>query len=63
MSATRGLFQVTRLPQGMKYSGAIFQQAIEEVLKVLGGCVAYQGDVILIGATETELRGNRDRTP
>ena len=35
---------------------AILQQAIEEMLKGLDGCVAYQDDILLFGVTEAELR-------
>ena len=56
VNTTRGLFRVTRLQQGLKNAAAIFQQAIEEVLKGLDGCVAYQDDILLFGVTEAELR-------
>ena len=56
LNITRGLFRVTRLQQGLKNGAAIFQLAIEEVLKKLDGCVAYQDDILLIGVTEAELR-------
>ena len=44
------------IQQGLKNAAAIFQQAIEEVLKGLDGCVAYQDDILLFGVTEAELR-------
>ena len=56
VNTTRGLFGVTRLQQGLQNAAAIFQQAIEEVLKGLDGCVAYQDDILLFGVTEAELR-------
>ena len=56
VNTTRGLFRVTRLQQELKNAAAIFQQAIEEVLKGLDGCVAYQDDILLFGVTEAELR-------
>ena len=56
VNTTRGLFRVTRLQQGQKNAAAIFQQAVEEVLKGLDGCVAYQSDILLFGVTEAELR-------
>ena len=56
VNTTRGLFRVTRLQQGLKNAAAIFQQAIEEVLKRLDGCVAYQNDILLFGVTEAKLR-------
>ena len=56
VNTTRGLFGVTRLQQGLKNAAAIFQQAIEEVLKGLDGCVAYQDDIFLFGVTEAEVR-------
>ena len=55
MNTTRGLFRVTRLQQGLKHAASILQQAIEEVLKGLDGCVAYQDDILLFGVTEVEL--------
>ena len=56
VNTTRGLFRVTRLQQGLQNAAAISQQAIEEVLKGLDGCVAYQDDSLLFGVTEAELR-------
>ena len=55
VNTTRGLFRVTRLQQGLKNAASIFQQAIEEVLKGLDGCVAYQHDILLFGVIEAEL--------
>ena len=55
VNTTRGLFRVTQLQQGLKNAAAIFQQAIEEVLKGLDGCVAYQDDILLFDVTEAEL--------
>ena len=52
VNTTRSLFRVTRLQQGLKNAAAIFQQAIEEVLKGLDDCVAY-----------LVVRCNRGRTP
>ena len=40
----------------MKNAAAIFQQALEEALKGLDGCVAYQDDILLFGVTEAEVR-------
>ena len=37
-------------------AAAIFQQAIEDVLKGLDGCVACQDDILLFRVTEAELR-------
>ena len=48
--------RVIRLQRRLKNAAAIFQQAIEGVLKGLDGCVAYQGDIMLFGVTEAELR-------
>ena len=52
----RGLFRVTQLQQGLKNAAAIFQQAIEEVLKGLDDCVEYQNDILLFGVTGAKLR-------
>ena len=56
VKTTRGLFRVTRLQQGLKNAAAIFQQAIEEMLRGLDGCVAYQDNILLFGVTEAEIR-------
>ena len=56
VNTTRGLFRVTRLQQRLKNAAAIFQQAIEEVLKGLDGWVAFQDHILLFGVTEAELR-------
>ena len=56
LNTTRGLFRVTRLQQGLKNAAAVFQQAIEEVINGLDGCVAYRDDVLLFGVTKAELR-------
>ena len=56
INTTRGLFRVTRLQQGLKNAAAIFQQAMEQMLKGLSGVVAYQDDILVHGSTEAELR-------
>ena len=56
VNTTRGLFRVTRLQQGLKNAAAKFQHSIEEVIKGLDGCVAYQDHILLFGVTEAELR-------
>ena len=56
LNKTGVLIRVTRLQIGLKNAASIFQQAIEEVLKGLGGCVAYQDDILLFGVTEAKLR-------
>ena len=56
VNTTRGLFRVTPLQQRWKNAAAIYQQAIEEVLKGLDGWVAYQDDVLLFRVTEAEHR-------
>ena len=40
----------------MKNAAAIFQQALEEALKGLDGCVAYKDDILWFVVTEAELR-------
>ena len=53
---TWGFFRVTRLQQGLENAATIFQQVIDEKLKGLTGCIAYQDDIFLYGATDVELR-------
>ena len=47
INTTKGLYQMTRLPKGMKNSSAIFQRVIEEILSGIRGVLVYQDDILL----------------
>lgn len=55
INTTKGLYEFTRLPKGMKNSSAIFQRTIEEVLSGLKGVVIYQDDILIHGIDKAEL--------
>ena len=64
VNTSRGLLKPTRLMMGMKNASAIFQRALEQVLKGLI-CIIFQDDVLVWGHTESQLqkrlRAVRDR--
>ena len=47
INTSKGLFQMTRLPKGMKNSSAIFQRVMEQILKGIQGLIIYQDDILL----------------
>ena len=50
------LYQYTRMPQGFKNSGAIFQRIMDNILKDDLGvrCTCYMDDIVVFGVTEKE---------
>ena len=58
INTSKGLYRMTRLLKGMKNSSAIFQKAMEGILKDIEGLIIYQDD-ILIYATSSELQAKR----
>lgn len=55
INTSKGLYQMLRLPKGMKNSSAIFQRAIEVILKDIPGVLVYQDDVLLHAPTSDAL--------
>ena len=47
LNTSKGLYQMLRLPKGMKNSSAIFQRVIELILKDIPGVLVYQDDILL----------------
>ena len=47
INTSKGLYQMLRLPKGMKNSSAIFQRVIEALLKDIPGVLIYQDDILL----------------
>jgi hypothetical protein len=47
INTTKGLYQMTRLPKGMKNSSAIFQRIMEDILRDLKGVVIFQDDIFI----------------
>ena len=47
LNTSKGLFQMQRLPKGMKNSSAIFQRVIESILKDIPGLLVFQDDILL----------------
>ena len=60
INTTKGLYQFTRLQMGMKNASAIFQRAIETVLKGVQGVVIYQDDVLVHAPTKSQLHKRLD---
>ncbi|KAL7075758.1 hypothetical protein ACQ4LE_005395 [Meloidogyne hapla] len=50
----RGLFEVQRLPFGVKSAPAIFQKLMDELISGLHGVFAYLDDLIIVSKNETE---------
>jgi transposase InsO family protein len=47
INTSKGLYQMLRLPKGMKNSSAIFQRVMESTLKDIPGVVIFQDDILL----------------
>jgi len=58
INTSKGLFQMTRLPKGMKNSSAIFQRVMESILKDIPNVIIYQDD-ILIYAPNSDILAKR----
>lgn len=54
LATHRGLVRLTRLPFGLSSAPALFQAAIDEIIKNLPGTVAYLDDVIVAGSSYVE---------
>ncbi|KAL7077667.1 hypothetical protein ACQ4LE_002821 [Meloidogyne hapla] len=50
----RGLFEVQRLPFGVKSAPAIFQKLMDELISGLNGVFAYLDDLIIVSKNERE---------
>jgi hypothetical protein len=55
INTVKGLYQLTRLPKGMKNSSAIFQRVMEDILKDIAGVVVYQDDILIHAISADEL--------
>ena len=58
VNTVNGLYELTRLPKGMKNSSALFQRAMEAILKDIPGVIIYQDD-ILVHAESSDLLARR----
>ena len=58
INTVNGLYELTRLPKGMKNSSALFQRAMETILKDIPGVIIYQDD-ILVHAESSDLLARR----
>ena len=47
INTNKGLFQMLRLPKGMKNSSAVFQRVMELILKNIPGVLIFQDDILL----------------
>ncbi|XP_054257498.1 uncharacterized protein K02A2.6-like [Macrosteles quadrilineatus] len=54
LATHKGLFRLTRLPYGLSSAPALFQAAIDEIIKNLPGTVAYLDDVLIGGHSYPE---------
>ena len=50
----RGLFRYNRLPFGVASAPGIFRRVMESLLSGIPGVVVYNGDILIIGETETD---------
>ena len=55
INTSKGLFQLTCLPKGMKNSASIFQRVIESVLHGIPGVLVYQDDILVHAQTSDQL--------
>ena len=55
INTSKGLYQMTRLPKGMKNSAAVFQRVIESLLRGIAGVVVYQDDILVHAPTSDQL--------
>ena len=55
INTSKGLFELTRLPKGMKNSASIFQRVIESVLEGIPDVVVYQDDILVHATTPDQL--------
>ncbi|XP_043202462.1 uncharacterized protein K02A2.6-like [Amphibalanus amphitrite] len=57
----RGRYRMLALPFGISACSSIFQSAIDHILDGIDGCVAYQDDLLIVGADRVELAQRLDR--
>ena len=57
----RGRYRMLSLPFGISACSSIFQSTIHHILDGIAGCVAYQDDLLVAGATRAELAERLDR--
>lgn len=55
INTVNGLYELTRLPKGMKNSSALFQRAMESILKDIPGVIIYQDDILVHAETSDQL--------
>ena len=55
INTSKGLFQMLRLPKGMKNSSSIFQRVLETILNGIAGLIIYQDDILLHAPTSDIL--------
>ena len=57
----RGLYRYTRLPFGVAFVPAIFQQTMDTVLQGLSKVMRYIDDILVTGNTEQKLLQNLEQ--
>ena len=60
ISTPRGLFQYNRLVFGVTSAPAIFQRAIENILRDIPNVLVYQDDILVTGRTRGEHKASLD---
>ena len=55
INTSKGLFQLTRLPKGMKNSASVFQRVIESILEGISDVLVYQDDILVHATTPDQL--------
>ena len=54
----KGLYEFTRLPFGVASAPAIFQRAMDTVLKGIPHCICYLDDILVTGRSDAEYLKN-----
>ena len=60
ISTPWGLYRYNFLPQGISSAPGEFQTIIEDLIKDLPGTAAYYDDLLVVGTTESELKGRTE---
>ena len=61
INTQKGLFRYNRLPFGVHSAPAIFQRAMEGLLRDIPSAIAYIDDILVTGKTEEEHLNNLDK--
>ena len=54
INTSKGLFVYTRMPFGITSAPAIWQEAMDEILAGIPGCICYLDDILVVGSSQEE---------